>query len=164
MHLYVPKFQFLELILWLYSGITPYVYMNHTGSKVGMQHTERERGKRQERQRKRRWQRQKQKGRGESAERDRRRWLKWCSKLCLPLSSRTLLCPKENVRWKVCFCYSLTKSQSPCASRRVSISLWFWDLEMHICHSTWLITTSSSPHQVLSQRLRDLLQYWRTNR
>lgn len=39
MHTYIhmPK-SHLELILWVYSGIT---YMSHTNSKVGTQHTER---------------------------------------------------------------------------------------------------------------------------
>lgn len=46
----MPKSHLLELILWVYSGIT---YMSHTNSKVGTQHTERERGERCERDRKR---------------------------------------------------------------------------------------------------------------
>ena len=46
----MPKSHLLELNLWVYSGIT---YMSHTNSKVGTQHTERERGERCERDRKR---------------------------------------------------------------------------------------------------------------
>ena len=46
----MPKSHLLELILWVYSGIT---YMSHTNSKVGTQHPERERGERCERDRKR---------------------------------------------------------------------------------------------------------------
>lgn len=84
----------MELILQIYSGITPYAYASHTDSKVGTRHTERERGERCERDRKR----QRQKDRGKRVERDRRQQLRWCSKLCLPFFSKTLLCPRENVK------------------------------------------------------------------
>lgn len=39
----------MELILWIYSGITAYAHVSYNNSNIGTQHTERERENRGER-------------------------------------------------------------------------------------------------------------------
>ena len=102
-YIYIPKFHFWELILWIHSRSTAYAHMSYTNSNIGIQHAEKE-GRKGETQR----QRDKDINRKseDRVERDRRQ-LKWCSRFYPPFCSRTLLCLRDNVRWKLSFCHSL---------------------------------------------------------
>lgn len=62
----MPKSHLMELILWIYSGITAYVHVSYNNSNIVTQHTKRERENRGERKT------EKQKDRRETVERERK--------------------------------------------------------------------------------------------
>lgn len=84
--------------------------------------------------------------------------------MCLQFSI-ILLCPRENITLKLWFCcYCLSKSHSPCVSHRMSFSLLFCYLKMHVCHSAWLKITSSSGAESKFQQSTSILEHKEANR